>query len=171
MLDAKIEAAFNDQLNFEMYSANIYLSMATWFDARNLTGFASWMKVQYQEEMFHAMKFYDFINERGGRTLIKGIAEPEAEWDSPRAAFENALAHERIVSGRINDLVTMAADRKDHASVNFLQWFVAEQVEEESSVDAVVQQLTLMEGAPGGLFMLDRELAQRVFTPPAGQGA
>ncbi len=171
MLTEKIEAAFNDQLNFEMYSANIYLSMATWFDAKNLTGFASWMKIQYQEEMFHVMKFYDFINERGGRALITGIAEPATEWDSPRAAFENALAHERLVSGRIGDLVTMAADQKDHASVNFLQWFVGEQVEEESSVDAVVQQLILMEGAAGGLFMLDRELAQRVFTPPAGEAA
>jgi len=170
MLDEKIEAAFNGQMNFEMYSANIYLSMATWFDAKNLTGFANWMKVQYQEEMFHAMKFYDFINERGGRALIKGIAEPACEWDSPRAAFANALAHERIVTGRINDLVTMASELKDHASVNFLQWFVAEQVEEESSVDAIVQQLALMDGAPGGLFMLNRELGQRVFTPPADEG-
>ena len=170
MLGAKIETAFNDQMNFEMYSANIYLSMATWFDAKNLAGIANWMKVQYQEEMFHAMKFYDFINERGGRVLIKGIAEPSSEWDSPQAAFEGALAHERIVSGRINGLVTMAAAEKDHASVNFLQWFIAEQVEEESSVDAVAQQLKLVEGAPGGLFMLDRELGLRVFAPPASEG-
>ena len=170
MLGVKIESAFNDQMTFEMYSANIYLSMAAWFDAKNLAGFAQWMKIQYQEEMFHAMKFYDFINERGGRVLIKGIAEPSSQWDSPLAAFENALAHERIVSGRINDLVTMAAAEKDHASVNFLQWFIAEQVEEESSVDAVAQQLKLVEGAPGGLFMLDRELGLRVFTPPASEG-
>ena len=170
MLDAKIENAFNDQMNFEIYSANIYMSMATWFDAENLAGFANWMKVQYQEEMFHAMKFYGFINERGGRVLIKGIPEPPSEWDSPLAAFEHALEHERIVSGRINDLMTMATEAKDHASANFLRWFVAEQVEEESSVDAVIQQLRLMEGAAGGLFMLDRELGRRVYTPPASEG-
>lgn len=170
MLSRNIEEAFNDQMNFEMYSANIYLSMATWFDSTNLPGFANWMKVQYQEEMFHAMKFQGFINERGGRALIKGIQAPPTEWDSPLAAFENALAHERIVTGRINGLVTMAAEEKDHASVSFLQWFVGEQVEEESSVDAVVQQLKLVAGAPGAMFMLDRELGARTFTPPAAQG-
>lgn len=169
MLDKKIEDAFNDQMIYEMFSANIYMSMATWFDSMNLAGFANWMKVQYQEEMFHAMKFYGFINERGGRVIIKAIDAPPTEWDSPLAAFENALEHERIVTGRIGDLVAMAAEEKDHASVNFLQWFVGEQVEEESSVDAVVQQLTLAAGAPGAMFMLDRELGARTFTPPAAE--
>ena len=167
MLNKEIADTLNSQMNFEMYSANIYMSMATWFDARNLVGFANWMKVQYSEEMFHFTKFYDFINERGGRVLLSGMDAPETEWDSPLAAFENALGHEQIVTGRINDLVVQATEAKDHATVNFLQWFVGEQVEEEASVDGVIQQLKLMEGAPGGLFMLDRELGQRVFTPPA----
>ena len=167
MLNKEIADALNSQMNFEMYSANIYMSMATWFDARNLVGFANWMKVQYSEEMFHFTKFYNYINERGGRVLLSGMDAPETEWDSPLAAFENALAHEMIVTGRINDLVIQATEAKDHATVNFLQWFVGEQVEEEASVDGVIQQLKLMEGAPGGLFMLDRELGQRVFTPPA----
>jgi len=171
MLSERIETALNDQMAFEMYSANIYLSMATWFDSKNLTGFARWMKVQYEEEMFHAMKLYGFINERGGRALIAAIPEPQAEWESPLAAFENALAHERIVTGRINDLVSMAVEEKDHATANFLQWYVGEQVEEEASADGVIQQLKLMEGAAGALFMLDRELGQRIFTPPAGEGA
>jgi len=171
MLSEKTENALNDQMNFEMLSANIYLSMATWFDSKNLSGFAQWMRVQYQEEMFHAMKLGRFINERGGRVLIGAIAAPQTEWDSPLAAFENALAHERIVTGRINDLVSMAVEEKDHATANFLQWYVGEQVEEEASADGVIQQLKLMEGAAGALFMLDRELGQRVFTPPAGQGA
>lgn len=170
MLSEKIETALNDQMNFEIYSANIYLSMATWFDSKNLSGFAQWMKTQYQEEMFHAMKLYGFIDERGGRVRIAAIPEPQAEWDSPVAAFENALDHERIVTGRINDLVSLAMAEKDHATANFLQWYVGEQVEEEASVDGVVQQLRLMEGAAGALFMLDRELGQRVFTPPADQG-
>jgi len=167
MLSKKIEDAFNDQMMFEMYSANIYMSMATWFDAKDLKGFAAWMKVQYDEEMFHAKKFYDYIDERSGRVIIGSIPAPETEWDSPLAAFETALGHEQIVTGRIGDLVELAGEEKDHASYNFLQWFVAEQVEEESSVDGVIQQLKLVEGAPGGIFLLDRELGQRVFTPPA----
>jgi ferritin len=167
MLNKEIEDALNSQMNFEMYSANIYMSMATWFDARNLVGFANWMKIQFSEEMFHFTKFYNYINERGGRVLLSGMDAPATEWDSPLAAFANALEHEQIVTGRINDLVVQATEARDHATVNFLQWFVGEQVEEEASVDGVIQQLNLMEGAPGGLFMLDRELAQRVFTPPA----
>jgi len=170
MVKKKIEAALNKQLNAELYSSYLYLSMSAYFQSINLPGFANWMRVQTQEELVHAMKFYDFINERGGRALIKGIPEPAAEWDSPLAAFENALDHERIVTGRIHDLVTMAAEEKDHASVNFLQWFVGEQVEEESSVDAVAQQLKLIAGAPGAVFMLDRELGARTFTPPAAEG-
>ena len=166
MINQEIQDTLNSQMNFEMYSANIYMSMATWFDAKNLVGFANWMKVQYSEEMFHFTKFYNYINERGGRVLLSGMDAPETEWDSPLAAFENALAHEMIVTGRINDLVIQATEAKDHATVNFLQWFVGEQVEEEASVDGVIQQLKLMEGAPGGLFMLDRELGQRIFTPP-----
>ena len=167
MLDQKIQDTINDQMIFEMYSANIYLSMATWFDQKNLSGFASWMKVQYQEEMFHAMKFYGYINERGGQVLIEGIDAPPTEWASPLAVFENALEHERLVTSRINDIVALATEERDFATLNFLQWFVSEQVEEEANVDGVVQQLKLMQGAPGGLFMLDRELGQRVYTPPA----
>ena len=171
MLSPKIEKAFNDQMNFETYSANIYMSMAAWFDAKNLKGFANWMKVQYQEEMFHATKFYGYINDRGGRVLLSGSPDLPTEWDSPLAIFQHALEHERIVTGRINDLVNLAIELKDHASANFLQWYVAEQVEEEANVEAVIQQLTLMASAPGGLFMLDRELATRVYTPPADAAA
>ena len=166
MLNKEIADTLNSQMNFEMYSANIYMSMATWFDAKNLGGFSNWMKVQYSEEMFHFTKFYNYINERGSRVLLSGMDAPDTEWNSPLAAFENALEHEQIVTSRINDLVAQAADAKDHATVNFLQWFVGEQVEEESNVDGVIQQLRMIEGAPGGLFMLDRELAIRTFTPP-----
>ena len=171
MFSKTIEKAINDQLNFEIFSANIYLSMAAYFDSLNLAGFANWMKVQYQEEFFHAMKFYDNINERGGRVLLTAQPAPPTEWESPQAAFENALNHERIVSGRVGELMSLAMDEKDHASVNFMQWFVGEQVEEEANVDGIVQQLKLMAGAPGGLFMLDRELGGRVFTPPTTGGA
>ncbi|MDP6636053.1 MAG: ferritin [Phycisphaerae bacterium] len=167
MLSKEIEDALNSQMNFEMYSANIYMSMASWFDSQNLVGFANWMKIQYAEEMFHFTKFYNFINERGGRVLLSGMDAPETEWASPLAAFENALAHEQIVTGRINNMVAQSTEAKDYATVNFLQWFVGEQVEEEASADGVIQQLKLVDGASGGVFMLDREMGQRVFTPPA----
>lgn len=170
MLNEKIESAFNDQMMFEMYSANIYMSMAAQFDSMNLKGFANWMKIQYQEEILHMMKLYDFIDERGGHVVISAIEAPPTAWDSPLAAFEHALRHERIVSGRIDELVTLAIEKKDHASANFLQWFVGEQVEEEASVNAVVQQLKLAGEAPGAMFMLDRELGARVFTPPPAEG-
>jgi ferritin len=169
MLSEKIQKALNDQMNFETYSAYIYLSMAAYFDSIDLTGFSSWMKVQFQEEMFHASKFYSFVNERGERVRLGTIDAPAAEWATPLAAFENALEHERLVTGRINDMLTLAMDDRDHATANFLQWFVAEQVEEEASVDSVIQRLKLADSAPGALFMLDQELAKRVFTPPAAK--
>ena len=162
-----MQEALNDQFNFEMYSANIYLSMAAWFDHNNLPGMAQWMKTQYQEEMFHAMKFYTFINDRGGRVKILELKEPQFEWENPRAVFENSLKHEQAVTSRINNLMSLAHDEKDHASINFLHWFIGEQVEEEANVDGIVKQMLLMQDAPGGLFMLDRELGQRTFTPPA----
>lgn len=170
MISKKMEEALNGQVNAEMYSAYLYLSMESYFKSLDLNGFANWMRVQTQEEMVHAMKIYDFINGRGGRILLKAIEGPPTQWDSPRAVFEAAYAHEQKVTGLINGLVDMAIKEKDHATHTFLQWFVNEQVEEEASADTVVQQLKMMENAPGGLFMLDRELAQRVFTPPPAQG-
>lgn len=170
MISKKIEQALNDQINAELYSAYLYLSMVAYFESVNLSGFAAWMRAQTQEEVVHAMKIYDYVNERGGRVVLESIAEPPAKWESPLAAFEAAYKHEQLVTGRINDLVDLAIKEKDHAANTFLQWFVNEQVEEETSADAVVQQLKMAEGAPGALFMIDRELGQRAFTPPASEG-
>ncbi|MHC4560390.1 MAG: ferritin [Planctomycetota bacterium] len=170
MISKKIEDALNEQVNAELYSAYLYLSMESYFKSLNLNGFANWMRVQTQEEVAHAMKIYDFINERGGRVLLKAIEGPSTKWDSPLALFEAVYAHEQKVTGLINNLVDLAIKEKDHATNTFLQWFVNEQVEEESSADEIVQQLKMMENAPGGMFMLDRELGQRVFTPPATEG-
>lgn len=167
MLTDKMEEALNGQLNAELYSAYLYLSMSAYFQSVNLGGFATWMRVQAQEELVHAMKLYDFINERGGRTRLRQVDAPPTEWDFPLAAFEAAYAHEQKVTALINDLVDLALGEKDHASHVFLQWFVTEQVEEEDSANGVVQKLKLMGEAQGGLFMLDRELGQRTFTPPA----
>ncbi len=170
MISKKMEEALNEQVNAELYSAYLYLSMESYFKAQNLNGFANWMRIQTQEEVMHATKIYDFINERGGRVLLKAIEGPQTEWDSALAVFKATYEHEQKVTGLINDLVDLAIKEKDHATNSFLQWFVNEQVEEESTADEIVQQLKMMENAPGGMFMFDRELGQRVFTPPATEG-
>ena len=170
MISKKMQEALNTQVNAELYSAYLYLSMEAYFQSQNLLGFASWMRVQTQEELTHAMKIYDFLNERGGRVILKSITEPQAEWQSPLAVFEAAYKHEQKVTGLINDLVNLALDEKDHATNSFLQWFVNEQVEEESSADEVVQKIKMVDKAPGAMFMIDKELGQRVFTPPTIEG-
>ncbi|MGB3477708.1 MAG: ferritin [bacterium] len=170
MIKENMQQVINQQINAEMYSAYLYLSMSAYFESINLKGFANWMKAQAQEEIVHAMKFYDYINERGGRVLLPAIEEPPTQWDSPLAVFEYTYKHEQKVTGLINDLVNLAISEKDHATNSFLQWFVAEQVEEESSADEVVQKLKLVGERGGDLFMLDRELGQRVFAPPAAIG-
>ena len=170
MISNKMEEALNEQINAEFYSTYLYLSMQAYFESVNLSGFANWMRAQTQEELIHAMKIYDYVNERGGRITLKSIAEPPTEWKSPLAAFEAAYQHEQKVTELINGLVNLAIGEKDHATNNFLQWFVNEQVEEESSVDEVVQKLKMIERAPGGQFLIDRELSQRVFTPPPVEG-
>src|SRR4030042_211078 len=170
MVTKKVEKSLNDQINAELYSAYMYLSMSAYFEAENLPGFAQGMKVQWQEEIKHAMKIYDYVIERGGRITLKAIDEPPSRWKSPLDAFQATYKHEQVVTGRINDLVNLAVAEKDHATNAFLQWFVNEQVEEEMSANNVVQNLKTAADAPGALFMIDRELGQRVFTPPAAQG-
>ncbi len=171
MLKEKMLAAFNKQINAEMYSAYLYLSMEAYFQSINLTGFANWMRTQTQEEMMHAMKIYDFVFERGGKVTLEAIDKPPFSWDSPLAAFKEVLKHEQHVTSLINDLVDLAIKEKDHASNIFLQWFVTEQVEEEASADAVIQRLKLAKDNASGLFMIDAELGQRVFTMPAADAA
>jgi len=167
MIDEKMKEAINKQLNAELYSSYLYLSMSAYFQSVNLGGFANWMRVQAKEELMHAMKFYDYVNERGGRVILHPVEAPPSEWDSPLAVFEHVYQHEQKVTGLINKLVDLAVKARDHATNNFLQWFVSEQVEEEASADEVVQKLKLVGDDPSGLFMIDRELAQRVFVAPA----
>ncbi len=166
MLSAKMEEAFNSQINAELYSSYLYLSMAAYFDSQGLEGFAHWMRQQVQEEIFHGMKMFDFVSERGGRVLLRAIDQPPTQWDSPLAVFENTLAHERVVTGLINDLVNLALDERDHASSIFLQWFITEQVEEEATAGSILDKLKLTQGDASTTFMLDRELGTRVFTLP-----
>ncbi len=163
MISKKIEKAINEQINAEMYSAYLYLSMAAYFEDINLSGFANWMQVQAQEEMSHAMKFYRYINERGGRVTLKKIDAPPQEWKNAVEVMEQVYDHEQKVTSLINDLVNLANEQKDHATSNMLQWFVAEQVEEEANADELLQQLKLIGGKGQGILMLDRELKQRTF--------
>ena len=167
MINKKMEEALNDQIREELYSAYLYLSMSAWFETINLKGFANWMRVQTQEEQFHASKIFDFLNERQGRVVLQQIDAPPYKWDSPLDAFENAYKHEQHITGRINDLVQLATEKKDRATQIFLDWFVSEQVEEEASVDEIVQQLKLINNKGQGLLMIDRELRMRTFVPPA----
>ena len=171
MIKKKIQQALNKQLNAELFSSYLYLSMSAYFESINLKGFANWMRVQAQEELVHAMKFYDFLLERGGKVNLSSIEGPPTEWASPLKVFEHVYQHEQKVTSLINDLVTLAISEKDYATSNFLQWFVSEQVEEEASADEVVQKLKLISDARSGLFMLDRELSQRVFTPTSATQA
>ena len=170
MISKKMQDALNGQINAELYSAYLYLSMEAYFQSQNLAGFANWMRVQTQEELMHAMKIYDFVNERAGRVLLKSIAQPPTEWESSLAVFEAVYKHEQKVTGLINDLVNLAVDEKDHATNSFLQWFVNEQVEEEDSAGKVLGQLKLVKDSPQAVFMMDKEMGLRVFTPPATQG-
>jgi ferritin len=170
MLKENVLNALNSQLNAELYSAYLYLSMEAYFESIDLSGCANWMRAQSQEELMHAMKLYDYIVQRGERVTLSTIEGPQVEWDSPLVVFEHVYAHEQKVTGLINDLVDLSVSESDHATSNFLQWFVAEQVEEEESSSGVLQRIKLAGDSKSGLFMLDSELGQRVFTPPAAKG-
>ena len=170
MLSERMTGALNEQVNKEIYSAYLYLSMSAYSTFIGMKGFANWFMVQYQEEMVHAMKIYDYINDQGGQVKLLAVEQPPTEFGSPLEMFEKTLEHEKFVTKCINDLVDLAIKEKDHASNIFLQWFVTEQVEEEASADENVQKLKMLADAPGGLFMLDREMGQRTFTPPASEG-
>jgi ferritin len=167
MIKEIVEKAINEQINWELYSGYFYLSMAAHFESTGLPGFANWMRNQAKEEQFHAMKFFDYLNERGGRVQLKAIEEPPHKWDSPLRIFEETYVHEQKVTGLINDLVDLAFEEKDHATYNMLQWFVDEQVEEEANASEIVDKLKLIGDDTSTLFMLDQEFAKRVFSPPA----
>ncbi|MFC1474854.1 ferritin [bacterium] len=167
MMKAKMQKALNKQINEELFSYYLYLSMSTHFQSVNLLGVSNWFYVQAQEEMTHAMRMFHFISERGGKVNLLAIKAPATEWESPLEAFEAAYGHECHITECINKLVDLAIQEKDHATNAFLQWFVNEQVEEEASADEIVQKMKMVDGNPSGLYMADQELAARVFAPPA----
>ena len=161
MISEKLEKELNDQINAELFSSYLYLSMASYSSSINMNGAASWFEAQAQEELVHAMKFYKYLEERGGRVILKAIKEPENEWKSLEDAFKAAYEHEKYITGRINNLVELTLKEKDYATQSFLNWFVDEQVEEEASTLAIYKKLKMVRDYKGGLFMVDRELAQR----------
>ena len=170
MLSEKMVKALNKQINNEIYSAYLYLSMSAYSTFKGLKGFANWFMVQYQEEKTHAMKIYDYVNDQGRQVKLMTIAQPPTEFGSPLEMFEKTLEHEKFVTRSINDLVNLAMREKDHATKIFLQWFVTEQIEEEANDNEIISKLKLVGNEGNGLFMIDKELATRVFTPPTASG-
>lgn len=169
MIKDRFCEALNKQINAEMFSSYLYLSMAAWFESKSLSGFAHWMRMQSEEEMVHAMKMFDYVNERGARVILKPIEQPESEWDSPLAVVEAVLEHEELVTELINDLVDIAMEVRDHAGTYFLQWYVEEQVEEEATVGSLLDRMKMIADDSAGMFALDMELAKRTFTPPVSE--
>jgi ferritin len=165
MISKRLETELNKQLNAELYSAYLYLSMSAYLSLKNLSGFSHWMKIQFEEEQSHAMKLFQYILDRGGKVDLYVIEAPQKEWDGIIDVFQSIVNHEAKITNLINNLVDVALEEKDHATVSLMQWYVNEQVEEESSVNDIYDQLRLIEGKGAGLFMLDREARQRVFTP------
>lgn len=166
MINEKMNAALNKQVNAEMYSAYLYLAMQAYFQKLNLKGFVNWMNVQVQEEMAHARGLYDYIQERDGEIVLEAIEKPEQNWNSPLEVFEAIYKHEQLVTSLINGLADVADETKDRAAALFLQWYIKEQVEEESSVSGVLETLKMIKSDANALLLLDKELEARVFNPP-----
>jgi ferritin len=161
MISKKVETALNDQIQKEIYSSYLYLSMAAQLASINLNGFAHWMKIQTTEETKHAMKIYEHVNERNGKVVLQQIDAPPSTWKSPKEMFQDAYQHEQKVTESINTMVELAKAEKDNATEVFLQWFVSEQVEEEASTNNILQKLQLLGDNPAALLMLDAELNKR----------
>ena len=160
-MDKKLEKAFNDQIKNELYSAYLYLSMAAYFEAKNLSGFAHWMKVQYKEEVSHGMKMFEFLCDRGVRVELQAIPQPPIEFSSVLGVFEETLKHEKKVTALLNALSDLAKKVDDKASEIFLQWFISEQVEEEKNDTVIIETLKMIKPDSAGIIMYDRELAKR----------
>lgn len=169
MLSERLLNELNKQIKYELYSAHYYLAMAAYCADQDLDGFANFFMVQAEEEKFHAMKFFNFINEMDGRVTMLSLEEPKNDYESVVDVFKSALEHEKFVTGRIYKLMDIATEEKEHATISLLKWFVDEQVEEENSMKAILKKLERLGDNSHGIFMLDQELSQRTFTPPAAE--
>jgi ferritin len=161
MISKSLQDALNEQINFELFSAYLYLSMSAHFEKQNLSGFATWMRVQYQEETGHAMKLYKYVFDRSGVVTLKAIAQPAIKFKKPTDVFKQVLEHEQKVTSLINKLYELAVKEKDYAAQSFLQWFVNEQVEEEKNATDIINMLEMVGDSPVSLIMADRQLGAR----------
>lgn len=169
MISEKMQKVLNDQVKEELFSSYLYLSMAAYFEAKNLKGFANWFKVQSQEENTHAMKFFNFILQKGGKVVLQQIDAPKTEWETIPEVFFDTLEHERKITALINKLVEASMEEKDYSTHTFLQWFVTEQVEEEANVEELIQKIEMIGDNKSGLYMLDNELASRTLTTASAE--
>ena len=170
MLSEELLEALNDQVNFEFYSSYTYLAMAAYAESVDLSGVANFFRVQAQEEMSHAMKFYDYIFQKGGMVKLETVEKPKIDYSNIIEVFETGFKHEQLVTKRIYELTDIATLEKEHATISLLKWFVDEQVEEENNFLTILKKVRRLEGNTAAMYMLDEELATRVFTPPATQG-
>lgn len=166
MITEKMEQAFNEQINKELFSEYLYLSMQAYFERLNLAGFTNWMSVQVQEEHAHAMGMYNYLHERGGKVELMAIDKPQTKWESPLDVFKHVLEHEQYVTSRINALMDIAENEKDRAALSFLDWYLKEQVEEENTVSGVLAKLELIGDDKHALLLLDKDLETRTFVAP-----
>jgi ferritin len=167
MLSDNLLKNLNDQVNFEFYSSYTYLAMAAYAESVDLSGIANFFRVQAQEELFHAMKLYDYIFQKNGVVELDKIDKPEGKYESIIDVFETGYKHEQLVTSKIYKLADIASDEKEHATMSLLRWFIDEQVEEENNFNTLLKKIKRAEDNPAALYMLDEELATRVFTPPA----
>ncbi len=167
MISSKLQDAINAQINAEFWSAYLYLSMAMHFESEGHAGLANWFKVQFREEQAHAEIFMNYLNSRGGRVMLSNIDEVPTTWNSPLDAFEHTLAHEEKVTAMINNLYALAAEERDYATCNKLDWFVSEQVEEEETARGLIDRLKLIGDNGLALYTINQELATRTYTVPA----
>ncbi|MGG1313244.1 MULTISPECIES: ferritin [Cohnella] len=166
-MNKELGRALNEQMNFEFYSAHVYLAMAAYCSAESLDGFANFFIVQAEEERFHAMKIYKFLNDRGQRATLSALPEPKNEYKSMLDVFEHGYEHEKQNTKRFYHLADLALNEREHATMYFLKWFIDEQVEEEALFDNIIQKLKRIDKDSNAFFMMDAEFAQRTFTPPA----
>jgi len=167
MISERMSEALNRQLNFEIYSSYVYVAMSSWLKGKNLNGFAHWMEIQVKEELDHTMRFYAFLHDAGSKVEFEAVPKPKNEWDDVIEVFSDTLKHESLVTKKINKLIDLALEEKDHATNARLQWFITEQVEEESNVLSILRQVRLIGDSVNALLMLDRELAQRIYSAPS----
>ncbi|MCB2356256.1 ferritin [Clostridium estertheticum] len=166
MISERLFTELNKQMNFEFYSAHLYLAMAAYCAAEDFDGFSNFFKVQAEEEKFHAMKFYNYINEMNGRVTLEGMPNPKNDYKSLIDAFKIAYSHEKIVTSKIYNLTDIATDEREHATISLLKWFIDEQVEEEATFNGLIKKLGRINDDPTSIYMLDNELATKVFIPP-----